>query len=262
MLWFVDSDDPVTDIRRGLNNDPHQAQHLVQQLVGDGVVVDEGPCSLADADGLPDDNVIAGVYGRLAVICGRAVATDRPSEFTDTRLRLRPTAVAVLLHTDPVDSFGAFARWENGALRRSFAADPVDIREDEGLPYPFERGFWAGEHPLQYAEGVPHDPQALPFHPQEFAEQSTRDWLGFRFTRPLGPDDADPRDIPATRFAIRPPGWQPPPEPERQTEPVSAATEPARHPEVRPEPGQPEAPAGNRVARWFGFAPKSESHES
>lgn len=212
MMWFIDSADPIADIRKGLVNDPIQAKTLATLMFPDSTLVSTGETSLAATTESDDDELFAGVYGRLAVLSGPALGTDLPSSIPDTTVRVRPSEVVTYLHADPTTALGVFARWENGELRRSFSATPVSIHEDNGLPFVFERGFWAGEHPLRYADGVPRDPQALPFHPQEFAEQATRDWLGFRFTRPLADTDTDPASIPVTGFLVRPKGYTPTPD--------------------------------------------------
>ncbi|GAB90620.1 DUF6928 family protein, partial [Gordonia rhizosphera] len=176
-----------------------------------------------------------------------------PSALTRTIASIRPSAAATLLHTDPERSLGVFARWENGTLKRAFAAEPVTIIEDEGVPYPFERPFWAGERPLRYAEGVAPEPMALPFHPQEIAEQSNREWLGFRFTRPLADTDLDPTRIPVTAFAIHPADYVPGDEDRTRHEGVGAegTTEDTAENEP-PAEGQPPRRRG-RIARYFGF---------
>ncbi|AZG45371.1 DUF6928 family protein [Gordonia insulae] len=208
-LWFIDSDDPVALLGSTPANDVVAAQKLAEAIYGDRVLVPIVDTDLATAAAAQDPHVYAGWYGRLAVITCSLFAANQPSTLTRTIASIRQSAAATLLYTDPETSVGAFARWENGELRRSFAADPVTILEDNGLPFPLERPFWGGEHPLRYAPGIPAEPLALPFHPQELAEESNRAWLGFRFTRPFGENDLDPARIPVTAFAIHPADYIP-----------------------------------------------------
>ncbi|MED5800014.1 hypothetical protein VX037_03095 [Gordonia sp. Z-3] len=208
-LWFIDSDDPIAQLSADPLNDVVAAQKLAATIYGDRVLVPVADTDLATAAAAADAHVYAGWYGRLSVLCCSLFDTTEPSTLTRTLASIRPSSAATLLVTDPDRSAGAFARWEHGELRRSFAADPVTIFEDSGLPYPFERPFWAGEHPLRYAPGVPAEPLALPFHPQELAEQANREWLGFRFTTPLADTDLDPTRIPVTAFAIHPADYVP-----------------------------------------------------
>lgn len=214
-LWFIDTDAPVDVLRSGVTNDVDAAKKISSAIYGDSVLVPSVDTNLATAMDSDDSQVFAGSYGPLTVVSCSLFATSKPSTLTRTVETIRTaasipdSAAAVLLYTEPDSATGVFARWEGGTLRRSFAADPVSIIEDEGLPYPFEKPFWAGEHPLRYAPGVAPDPLALPFHPQQLAEQGNREWLGFRFTRPLAPSDLEPLSIPVTGFAIRPADYEP-----------------------------------------------------
>jgi hypothetical protein len=265
MLWFVNSSDPAAQIRQGLQHDPAAAGALAAALCPDMTTVPTGETTLTAAATPADDQLFVGVYGALAVVTSPVLATSTPSTLPEAWISALPAEVTIMLHTDPATSLGAFARWEAGELRRSFSANPVDILENNGLPFIFEGSFWAGEHPLVYAEGAQPDPQALPFHPQEFAEQAIREWLGFRFTTPLDSTDTDPATITVSGFAIRPKGYEPT---EADVELGLSNTDvPTRNGPAsnapgsnRPESGAPEgseAHAPGRVARWFGFGNKS-----
>ncbi|GAA1481319.1 hypothetical protein GCM10009624_17590 [Gordonia sinesedis] len=208
-LWFLDTPDAIGALRAGPVNDIPAAQRLASSIYGDSVLVPAVDTNLAAAMEAGDPHVYAADFGGLSVISCSLFTTGRPSTLTRTIASIKQSPAATLLYADPETATGTFARWEDGELKRAFSANPVDIGEDVGLPYPFERPFWAGEHPLRYAPGVAPDPLALPFHPQQLAEQSNREWLGFRFTRPLGEFDLDPADIPVTGFAIRPADYEP-----------------------------------------------------
>lgn len=245
-VWFIDTDDPIDFLHSDLSNDVAAAQQMAHTIYGDRVLVPTRDTDLATAAATQDPHVYVGTFGPLAVVTCSLFATTHPSTLTRTIRGIRESSVATLLFTDPDDSVGAFARWENGVLRRSFAADPVRIIEDEGLPCPFERPFWAGEHPLRYAPEVPPDPMALPFHPQHLAEQANREWLGFRFTHPLGPADRDPSQIPVTAFAIRPADYVAGDEDWARYQQATAESDTAAT-DVAPSKRR------NPVARYFGF---------
>jgi hypothetical protein len=89
-----------------------------------------------------------------------------------------------------VDWF-AYAIWTpDGQLRRSLSLAPDDgIYENLGEPLPFERPYWAGEHPLEVDED--EEPYSLPFHPLELAEDALRTFFGFNFEGYLLDDDPD-----------------------------------------------------------------------
>ncbi len=158
-VWFIDSPAPADDLRtvvRAPQHDHQHAQQLASKIYGDSVLVPLVDTDLATAAAAKDHHVYVGFYGSLAVISCSLFETATPSTLTRTLAAIRPSAVTTLLYTEPDTSFGAFARWESGALRRSFSADPVTIHEDHGLPFTFEKPFWGGgEFPLTYAEGVP-----------------------------------------------------------------------------------------------------------
>ncbi|MFT4044259.1 MAG: hypothetical protein QM673_13970, partial [Gordonia sp. (in: high G+C Gram-positive bacteria)] len=229
-LWFIDTDDAVGTLRAGVVNDVFVSQRIASAIYGDRVLVPAIDTSLDAAMNAGDQYIYVGHYGGLTVLSSPLFASVRPSTLTRTIESIREsafipeTATATLLYTDPWTSAGVFARWEGGVLRRSFAADPVDILEDQGVPYPFERPFWAGEHPLRYAPGVAPDPLALPFHPQQLAEQANREWLGFRFTLPLAPTDLDPALLPVTGYSIHPLGYVPTAEDADRYRAATAAT--------------------------------------
>ncbi len=68
--------------------------------------------------------------------------------------------------------YGAFAYWRGNTLLRAFAARRDRVYEDEGIPQPFERPFWAGER-SENVGGI-----ALPFEPIDLVAAATREWLG------------------------------------------------------------------------------------
>ncbi|MFW0791460.1 DUF6928 family protein [Gordonia sp. CPCC 205333] len=271
-LWLIDDDDPAALLRGPLHNDVAQARELAARIYGDSVtLVPLAATNLAAAMAGDDSHAFVGSFGSASVIASPLFATRQPSTLTKTVASVAPAKVATLLHTDPVESIGVFARWEDGVLRRSFSANPIDIYEDSGLPFVFESPFWGGEYPLQYAEGVAPQPLALPFHPAQLAEHANREWLGFRFTPPAVADDVDPARIPVTAFAIHPAGYQPSGDDERAYAASLAATPATAAPTSAPpnqlatafhgaDGGDPEtsgeAPKGGRVRRYFGFGSK------
>lgn len=274
-VWFLDTDDPIAAVRSGLTNNVDAAQRLASSIYGEHVLVPVVETNLDAAMNSGDPHVYAGSFGPLSVVTCSLFATARPSTLTRTIASISPSPVATLLYTDPETATGTFARWEDGEVRRAFSATPVDIVEDLGLPFPFERPFWAGEHPLRYAPGAAPDPLALPFHPQQLAEQSNREWLGFRFTRPLADTDADPAHIPVTGFAIHPPDYEPT-DADTDRYRASLRPSPTGTPGHYPTPGSPvtggdrggdsdravdgdtapEPPKRGRLARYFGFGGK------
>lgn len=279
-------------VQIGLINDTEDAKRLAATLFGDSVLVPVADTDLASAAASDDSHVYAGSYGSLAVVSCSLFATVKPSSLTKTIATMRESPATTLLFTNPAESIGVFARWENGELRRSLAANPVDLYEDIGLPFVFEGPFWGGDHPLRYAPGVAPEPLALPFHPQQLAEQANREWLGFRYTHPLAATDYDPSRIPVTAFAIHPAGYEvteadlddyrrnsartravpvampPIPGPVPSTAPTEASTAPPApltapvDASTAPEPADAAPKKRGRFARYFGFGAKKEQAAS
>lgn len=77
--------------------------------------------------------------------------------------------------------YAGFARWHEGALKRSFCGTRFEIFEDTGLPEPFEGPYWAGEKSPELG-GI-----ALPFDPADLTRTAEREWLGISIDE-NGPD--------------------------------------------------------------------------
>ncbi|MDR2281207.1 MAG: hypothetical protein LBE07_10190 [Gordonia sp. (in: high G+C Gram-positive bacteria)] len=258
-LWLVACPDPAEQLRRGVVADPDRTDEFIRRAF-----VDSSPSAVASTDlsalaAAGDDEVFAGHFGDLTVLAGRSLSTTSPAELTEFVAGLAPDRTVLLLSLNPETSTGTFARWENGRLVRSFAASPATIHDDQGLPYPFESEFWAGDRPLQYLPDAEPDPLDLPFHPAELAEEANRRWLGFRFTPPSGDDDTALDRIPVYAYSILPSGadWSP------------AAQAPTREPAVVESPSDVEVTmpiarvevddtaqtthSPGPISRYFGF---------
>lgn len=246
-IWFSELADPKGVLAITARPDATASQAIAERVLGAPVV--GRPETLARAADPEPGHVYVGAYGRLTVVTHVGLKVSRPSELDDSWWDLVPAPQAFLLVTDAESAVGSFAHREGAVVRRSFAAHPVDIIEDEGVPELFEGEFWAGKHPLTYAEGVTPDPRALPFHPMEFAEQANREFLGFRYTHPLADTDLDPARIPVIDFVAA--QVTPPPLPTApQQQPTSVPPQPTPQQEQPPE--KPTRERG-RVRSFFGF---------
>ncbi len=112
--------------------------------------------------------MVVGRYPGVAVVRTGEALPPTPSTLVEHWIR--PTGAthtylsSSTVHT-AAGSWGAFAHWEDGELKRSFSATQVHIIEDLGLPQVWERPYWAGEHPAPPVMDVLPDPQTLPFDP-------------------------------------------------------------------------------------------------
>ncbi|HEY5855332.1 MAG TPA: hypothetical protein VIW24_15090 [Aldersonia sp.] len=160
-------------------------------------IVAAGSGTLAD---LAPGEVGIGCYPGVTVVSGDRFVFPRPS--AAPLAWIRPTLAERTYYAAvwPVRAWGACAIWERAVVRRSFSATRVHIIEDSGLPAVWERGFWAGQHPIEYPLGTYPDPQSLPFDPEVFAAEAARQWFG--------PEHGD---VAINRFRVCEPGSLPVP---------------------------------------------------
>ncbi|MGB3769798.1 MAG: hypothetical protein WBF79_06635 [Rhodococcus sp. (in: high G+C Gram-positive bacteria)] len=228
-LWFVDAVDPTSVLRSGVQSDADAAAALARRLHPglEPTLIGMAPLT-AFAVAAEPNRVLVGCFSGITVVCASEPASVRPSSLGDEWTALVPARNTYLIASEREHAWGAFAHWNSGTLRRSFSAGPSYIHEDEGVPFPWERPFWSGEHPLQFDGETYPDPQALPFHPQEFTDAAGANWLGLRMIGGARGDDTDPSSILLCDFSMRDPqelsGAQ---TPERGT-PTPHAEEPKR----------------------------------
>lgn len=200
-IWYVDAPDPISVLRTS-EPDPDAARTLVGRLYPGMIVIPRGRGSLAESAGVSAGDVFVGSYPGVTVVCSADVAVHHPSTILETWTRAIASERIYLVVSDPPSAWGAFASWERGILQRSFSATPVHIHEDLGLPFVWERPFWAGEFPLRYPVEVLPDPQSLPFHPRQFAEAANATWLGHRYTGDPEEGELDATAIEVCGFAV------------------------------------------------------------
>lgn len=84
-------------------------------------------------------------------------------------------------------TFGGFAHWAGGKLKRSFCATRETVFEETGLPYSFESQLWEQSDQVTSIQ--------LPFNPADAARIAQESWIGIEFT------DKGPR-VPVAAFAV------------------------------------------------------------
>ena len=206
-LWYVDAPDPVAVLRE-FSPDRDAARALLSRLVPEFQVDPGARVPLADAGGTGEDDGAeqfrVGSYPGVTVVSSPRFALRHPSELPTMWLRTPAAERTCLLASDPAGAWGSFAVWECGRLRRGFGANTVEFFEDQGIPFVWERPFWAGEHPLRWPPNVPPPPESLPFHPRKLVEEAHGAWLGFRYVGRRD-DELDPRNIDTWSFTLRTP---------------------------------------------------------
>ena len=155
----------------------------------------------------PDNEVHAGCFPGVCVIAAREFAIDKPSTL-DRRFVEAAGRGLVTLHVmhSVVDWF-AFACWSDGKLVRSLSLSPDSgIAEDYGTRLPFERPYWAGEHPALAPEET--DEYPFPFHPLELGEAALSALFGYQLEGALSSNLFDPESVALMRFTRSRPWWR------------------------------------------------------
>ncbi len=179
-FWYLSTDDPAELFRSGVPSDPGFARRLLSRLYPKVTVASLGTFPLNRSASAGPGEIYIGSFPGLTVLQTPLDAPVKPSETDPVWITLVKTPVVLQFSHDSDTGVSAFARWESGELVRSFAAADDRIVEDEGMPLPFERPYWAGEFPL---EGAHDNPLALPFSSSSLLHAAHRDWLGFDLER-------------------------------------------------------------------------------
>ena len=172
-LWFVTATHPEKVIATMPRADRGFGRKLLSQLNPRWPITPIGQFALnRSAQPSRSEFYIAGFPG-LSII--QTVVDD----FTmisgiDHALRTAiPAENVYVIATNAGTSYGAFAHWSRGNLKRAFAAVNEKVYEDLGLVETFESSYWAGYHTTE-TSGL-----TLPFSPMDLALHAQRSWLGF-----------------------------------------------------------------------------------
>lgn len=175
-FWYLDTDDPSAPIRDGSPSDPGFARRLLSRLFPTVTVASLGAFPLNRSASAGEGEIYIGSYPGVTLVQTLLDGPVRPSGAEARWLQLVSTPVVLQFAHDPETGISGFARWESGRLVRSFAGADDRIVEDEGMPLPFERPYWAGEFPLANDDD---NPLALPFAPEALLHAAHRYWLSF-----------------------------------------------------------------------------------
>ncbi|WP_245662590.1 DUF6928 family protein [Nocardia vermiculata] len=208
-IWYVDEPDPAAVLRAHPDPDPEAALALAEQLNPGVAVTPVHSGTLGQWSGPDPGSLYIGCFPGVTVICTVDASRSHPTQLPELLVRPLASEHTYLVSYDMPLGWGAFAHWERGELRRAFSATRVHIVEDEGLPLVWERGYWAGEHPVRLRPGDFPDPQILPFEPPEFADAANEQWLGFRYGTGSSGTALRPEEIAVCGFTIGADGRKP-----------------------------------------------------
>jgi hypothetical protein len=190
LLLYADGD--IAEVLRSHPPlDRAASRRLVERLHPTAQLTEIADGDLSNNANPPTGLLYAGVFPGLTVLCGEEVALERPSTLPAQYLAEAGGRTVYLHAMHSVVDWFAYGIWTpDGQLRRALSLAPDDgIYENLGEPLPFERSYWAGEHPLEVDED--EEPYSLPFHPLELAEDALRTLFGFNFEGYVLDDDPD-----------------------------------------------------------------------
>jgi hypothetical protein len=205
LVAFVDGDLPTALRQAGGRPAAEEVEAVVRRLSpGYEVTPIHGGTLLEDC--YPRDDVaFAAVLPGAVLLCDSRLVTATPSELPE-RLLAEAAGRRMLMHSlhSVVDAL-TFAVWEDGQLTRSLSVSPDHgIVENIGEPFPFERPYWAGEHPVTSAFDDQR-PYPLPFHPLNLGEEALRTLFGFVIEGRPEPGDVDADSILLQGFRVADP---------------------------------------------------------
>lgn len=141
-IWFLGGADARTELSRYPQPDQTEALKIAMSLYPDKEFESLGPQPLSMAATVSPGYVFVGAYGRVSVVCSSELSTFVPSKLPDSWHLSAEGGSTLLISSVPETAQGSFALWEDGELRRSFSAIPIDIVENLGIPQTWELEFW------------------------------------------------------------------------------------------------------------------------
>ncbi|MER5951294.1 hypothetical protein ABT127_35195 [Streptomyces sp. NPDC001904] len=206
LLVYADGD-AAELLRRVGSADREATAAMVRRLCPGRVVGECAGSSLGEGVYPLTGTAYAASWPGVDVIADRRVMIDAPSRLPDHLVSASAGRRLVLHAMHSVVDWLAFAVWEDGRLVRSLSLSPDSgIIENIGEPLPFERPYWAGDHPVTLdPDDDGDDRYPLPFHPLDLGEEALRALCGFIQEGTPRPDDVDADAIALHGFEVRAP---------------------------------------------------------
>lgn len=173
-LWFINTPQgtsPAEVLRRQPLADRGFGRKFLAQLNPQLPVTPIGQFPLNRSAHVGPSEYYIGGYPGVAVVQTLVAPVALPELDANWRAAIPAHTVLAFLHDEETGCAG-FARWEDGELRRCLQATRYELREDHGLPEPFEAPYWAGEMNEQLG-GI-----SLPFEPVDLMTAAASAWLG------------------------------------------------------------------------------------
>jgi hypothetical protein len=194
MLVYSDGD-AAEKLKAVSSLDREATNKLVEKLFPNEKLepIEEGDLSYTNP---PDEIVYAGCFGDVSVVAAKEFAGDYPSKL-DTRFINASTAKNVYLHAmhSVVDWF-AFAKWQDGELRRALSLSPdCGILENVGSKLEFELDYWEGKYPAIDPEDDDEEGYPFVFHPLELGEAALKSFFGYQLEGCIDDTLIEPEEI-------------------------------------------------------------------
>ncbi len=209
MVFYADG-----DVRSVLQSAPAidraATREFVSQLYAGRPLRELADGTLESHPNPPDNQVYAGCYPGLTIVCTTEAGLDYPSQL-DARFLAAAGGRKVYLHAmHSVVDWSAVAVWAaDGSLVRSLSASPDSgVIEDIGERLSFELPYWAGEHPVDDDDDSDDGGYPLPFHPLELGEAALRSLFGFVYEGVPLDDDPPLDEIVLAGFEVDSGGWR------------------------------------------------------
>jgi hypothetical protein len=157
----------------------------------------------------PDDMIYAGCFEGISVVAAKEFGIDNPSKI-GKRFVLKSPFKNIYFHAmhSVVDWF-AFAKWEDGELKRSLSLSPDSgIIEDIGEKIDFEIPYWNGEHPAIDPEEEDEEEYPFKFHPLELGEEVLKEFFGYQLEGFTNEELIEPENITLFGFKRVKPWWK------------------------------------------------------
>lgn len=207
-LWFVNTAHPHTVLESEPDADRGFARKYLAQLNPSWPITHIGDFDMNRSTSPGESEFYIGGYPGLSVVQTIIPGLQRLSELPERfRTLVAASDVYATAVADPEkisedeisaagslepmrqdsSTFGGFAHWAGGTLKRSFCATRETVFEETGLPYSFESQLWEESDHITSIQ--------LPFNPADAAQIAQENWIGIEFT------EQGPR-VPIAAFAV------------------------------------------------------------
>lgn len=171
-FFFINTDTPAEVIAREPRADRGFGRKYLAQLNPRWPITPIGQFALNRSTGASEHEFYIAGFPGLSLVQTYLPTVRKISE-VDERLRHSlPAQRVVVTAYNSEQGYGAFAQWDGDKLIRAFAARQDRVYEDEGIPEPFERPYWAGNR------GEAKGGITLPFEPIDLVHEAMKAWVG------------------------------------------------------------------------------------